>query len=187
MRMAERVVLVGFGPVGARFVEELLPAVRAGLVHLTVVGAEAAPAYNRVLLAEYAVGETERESLEITDADEAREAGVRILTDTTVVEVRRSRRSVLLGTGEQLGYDRLVLATGARAQLPTLDGVTRRPTSLRPPGEAHALDRAETALPRASRCCATWTTPNGSATRCAPGCGSWCWAPGCSEWSSPSR
>jgi len=148
MRMAERVVLVGFGPVGARFVEELLPAVRAGLVDLTVVGAEAAPAYNRVLLAEYAVGEAERESLEITDAEEACEAGVRILTGTTVVEVRRSRRSVLLGTGEQLGYDRLVLATGARAQLPTLDGVTRRPTSLRPSGEGHALDRAETALPR---------------------------------------
>ncbi len=148
MRVAERVVLVGFGPVGARFVEELLPAVRAGLVQLTVVGAEAAPAYNRVLLAEYAVGETERESLEITDADEARGAGVRILTGTTVVEVRRSRRSVLLGTGEQLGYDRLVFATGARAQLPTLDGVTRRPASLRPPVEGHALDQAEIALPR---------------------------------------
>ena len=148
MRVAERVVVVGFGPVGARFVEELLPAVRAGLVHLTVVGAEAAPAYNRVLLAEYAVGEAERESLEITDADEAREAGVRILTGTTVVEVRRSRRSVLLGTGEQLGYDRLVLATGARAQLPTLDGVTRRPPSLRPSAEGDALDRADNALPR---------------------------------------
>ena len=78
-------MLVGYGPVGARFVEELLPAVRVGLVQLTVVGAEAAEAYNRVLVAEYAVGEAERESLEVTDAEEAREAGERILTATTVV------------------------------------------------------------------------------------------------------
>jgi assimilatory nitrate reductase electron transfer subunit len=145
--VAERVVLVGYGPVGARFVEELLPAVRAGLVLLTVVGAELAEAYNRVLVAEYAVGEAERESLEVTDADEAREAGVRILTGTTVVQLQRSRRTVLLGSGEQLPYDRLVLATGARAQLPTLDGVMRRAVALRPPTDGHALDHAETPLP----------------------------------------
>ncbi|HWH26822.1 MAG TPA: FAD-dependent oxidoreductase [Pseudolysinimonas sp.] len=146
--MAERVVLVGYGMVGARFVEELLPSVRAGLVQLTVVGAEAAEAYNRVLLAEYAVGATERESLELTDSDEAREAGVRILTGTSVVEVRRSRRTVLLGDGEELPYDRLVLATGARAQVPTLEGIVRvRRDALRPPESAEELDSAGAPLP----------------------------------------
>ena len=53
---ALRIVLVGYGPVGARFVEELLPAVRAGDVELTVVAGEDVEAYNRVLVAEYAVG-----------------------------------------------------------------------------------------------------------------------------------
>lgn len=147
MTVAEHVVLIGYGPVGARFVEELLPAVRAGLVTLTVVGAEAAEAYNRVLVAEFAVGDTERASLDLTDADEAREAGVRILTGTTVVELLRSRRTVLLGTGEQVPYDRLVLATGARAQVPTIDGVVRRPALLRPPVDGRRLDRAETPWP----------------------------------------
>ena len=51
-----RVVLVGYGPVGARLVEELLPAVGTGDIELTVVGAEKEDAYNRVLVAEYAVG-----------------------------------------------------------------------------------------------------------------------------------
>ena len=146
--MAERVVVVGFGPVAARFMEELLPAVRSGLVQLTVVGAEAADAYNRVLVAEYAVGVAERESLEMTDAAEAREAGVRILTGTVVTELRRSRRTVLLSTGEQLPYDRLVLATGARAQLPTLEGVPRaRRDLMRPSDEAGALDGGGGNLP----------------------------------------
>ena len=35
-----RVVLIGYGPVGARFVEELLPTVAAGRAELTVVGAD---------------------------------------------------------------------------------------------------------------------------------------------------
>ena len=48
---ALRVVVVGYGPVGARFADELLPSVRAGVVELTVVGAEGADAYNRVLVA----------------------------------------------------------------------------------------------------------------------------------------
>jgi assimilatory nitrate reductase electron transfer subunit len=121
--------------------------VRAGLVLLTVVGAEAAEAYNRVLVAEYAVGEADRDSLEVTDADEAREAGVRIVTGTPVVQLQRSRRTVLLGDGEQVPYDRLVLATGARAQLPTLDGISRRAAHLRPPDDGSALDQAGTGLP----------------------------------------
>ena len=74
MPSLERIVLVAYGPVGARFVEELLPSVRAGHVQLTVVGAETAEAYNRVLIAEYAVGNTEREALDITDTEASQQA-----------------------------------------------------------------------------------------------------------------
>ena len=50
--MSERIVVVGFGPVAARLVDELLPAVRGGLVQLLVVGQESEAAYNRVMVAE---------------------------------------------------------------------------------------------------------------------------------------
>jgi len=144
-----RIVLVGYGPVGARFVEELLPVVRAGLATLTVVGAEAADAYNRVLIAEYAVGRAGRDALEVTDTEVAREAGVDIRTGEIVTTINRVRRTVTLGDGDEVGYDRLVLATGARANVPTLDGVTRvRRTLMRPPTDAGALDTAEAPLPR---------------------------------------
>lgn len=145
----ERVVLVGYGPVGARFIEELLPVVRAGLVQLTVVGAEAADAYNRVLIAEYAVGHADREDLEIIDTAKAQEAGVRILTGTSVTAINRTRRTVILSRGEPMHYDRLVLATGARANVPTLDGVKRvRRDWMMPAKDAAALDSAEARLPR---------------------------------------
>lgn len=145
----ERIVLVGYGPVGARFAEELVPAVRAGTVSLTVVGAEADDAYNRVLIAEYAVGHADRESLEITDTIAAREAGVRMLLATNATTINRTRHTLTLGTDEELPYDRLVLATGARANVPTLDGVARlRRDRLRPGADASALDSAEAPLPR---------------------------------------
>ncbi|MET3769535.1 assimilatory nitrate reductase electron transfer subunit [Marisediminicola sp. UYEF4] len=145
----EAIVLVGYGPVGARFAEELLPLVRAGLAELTIVGAEAADAYNRVLVAEYAVGHAARDALEITDPGAARDAGVRILTGVSVVSINRTRRTVTLGDGEDLAYDRLVLATGARANVPTLAGVTRvRRDRMRPPRDPATLDSAEAPLPR---------------------------------------
>ncbi|MEB0003087.1 FAD-dependent oxidoreductase [Cryobacterium sp. RTC2.1] len=144
-----RIVLVGYGPVGARLVEELLPVVRAGLATLTVVGAESADAYNRVLIADYAVGRSDRDTLEVTDTDAARAAGVDIRTGEIVTRINRVRRTVTLGDGTDLGYDRLVLATGARANVPTLDGVTRlRRTLMRPPTDAGALDTADAPLPR---------------------------------------
>jgi assimilatory nitrate reductase electron transfer subunit len=148
-RTPERVVLVGYGPVGARFVEELLPSVRAGHVQLIVIGAEAAEAYNRVLIAEYAVGNAEREALDITDSVAAREAGVRIRTGVSVTAINRTLRTVTLSDATALPYDRLVLATGARANVPTLDGVSRlRREHMIPATDAAALDRAGAPLPR---------------------------------------
>lgn len=125
MSSALRIVLVGYGPVGARFVEELLPTVREGSVALTVIAAEHIEAYNRVLVAEYAVGNTELESMLVGDRDAAEEAGARVLLGVVVTRVDRAARTVHLSSGERLGYDRLVLATGSRANVPTLDGLER--------------------------------------------------------------
>jgi assimilatory nitrate reductase electron transfer subunit len=125
MSAALRIVLVGYGPVGARFVEDMLPAVREGSVALTVVAGEHIEAYNRVLVAEYAVGNTELDSMLVGDRDAAEEAGARVLLGVAATRVDRATRTVHLSTGEALGYDRMVLATGARANVPTLDGLER--------------------------------------------------------------
>jgi assimilatory nitrate reductase electron transfer subunit len=144
-----RVVVIGYGPVGARLVDELLPAVSAGLMELTVVGAEADAAYNRVLIAELAVGRADRDALEVTDPAEAIAAGVSVRTGVSAVSIERTRRTVTLSDGSTIGYDSLVLATGARANVPTLAGVTRlRYDHRRPSDDARALDSAEAPLPR---------------------------------------
>ena len=145
----ERIVLVGYGPVGARCVEELLPLVRQGAATLTVIGAESAEAYNRVLIAEYAVGNTDRDNLEITDTPAASEAGVHLRLGVSVTAILRSRRVVSLSDGTLVPYDRLVLATGARANIPTLDGVPRvRRDRMAPIADAATLDTSGAPLPR---------------------------------------
>lgn len=118
-----RVVVVGHGPVGGRLVDELLPAVRSGLLSLTVVGAEHETVYNRVLLAEYAVGRTDRERLELSDQEEAVAAGVVFRLGEAVTSINRTRQNLTLDSGDLVPYDRLVLAVGARANIPTLSGL----------------------------------------------------------------
>ena len=143
-----RILLMGYGPVGARFVEELLPTVAAGLAELTVVGAEPTDAYNRVLIAEYATGAADRERLEVTDTDAARAAGVRIRLGEAVTVVDRLRQRVVLDGGDELPYDRLVFATGARANIPTLDGLERSRRDRRAvAGAAAALDHGAEPFP----------------------------------------
>ncbi|HWD61915.1 MAG TPA: FAD-dependent oxidoreductase [Humibacter sp.] len=137
---ALRVVVIGYGPVGARFADALLPSVRTGHVELTVVGAETADAYNRVLVAEYAVGNTEWDDMVLHSADDVRSAGARVELGMRVVRIDRAASAVELADGEFVEYDRLVIATGARANVPTLEGVER--TSR----DALAIERSDSRL-----------------------------------------
>lgn len=120
-----RIVLIGYGLVGARLVEELLPQVAAGRIALTVVAGEPVEAYNRVLVAEYAVGNAEVDAMLVGDRQAAEEAGARILLGIAATSIDRDARVVRCANGEDLPYDRVVLATGSRANTPTLDGVER--------------------------------------------------------------
>lgn len=143
-----RIVIVGFGPVASRLVDELHPAAASGIVDVTVVGAEPADAYNRVLVAEYAVGNAELASMLVADRARAERVGIRLLKGTVVATIDREHRHVVLEHGERLPFDRLVLATGSRANIPTLDGIERHRRDL-PALEkyAHTLVGRDDALP----------------------------------------
>lgn len=127
--MSEQIVIVGFGPVAARLVDELLPAVRGGHMALTVVGEETEAAYNRVLVADLGVGRTTAEALALADAAELTAQGADVRLGVRVRRVDRARQQVLLSDGEAVHYDRLVFATGSRPVIPNLTGINPDPTS----------------------------------------------------------
>ncbi|PRX96255.1 FAD-dependent oxidoreductase [Allonocardiopsis opalescens] len=116
-----RVVVLGHGMVGARFAEEVRSRDPDGRrVHLTVVGADADGAYNRVLLPEVVAGRLLPEELALP---EPAGPGTAVRTGVAATAIDREARRVALDDGSELDYDELVLATGARAGFPPVDGL----------------------------------------------------------------
>ncbi|MGY3380648.1 assimilatory nitrate reductase electron transfer subunit [Arthrobacter sp. TE12231] len=133
--MTERIVVVGFGPVAARLIDELLPAVRSGIAHLTVIGEESEAAYNRVLVADLGVGRTTQAALALADPAALVADGVDVRLGVRVRRVDRARQQVVLTDGSTPGYDRLVFATGSRPVIPNLTGLNPDPAApVLPPG-----------------------------------------------------
>lgn len=120
-----RIVVVGAGMAAARLAEEL----RAGqpdpcAMTVTVLGAEPEEPYNRIMLSHLAAGggpELPVARLKPSGWWARHHVGLR--TSTPVVAIDRPAREVLLGDGERLGYDHLVLVTGAQPRIPPVEGI----------------------------------------------------------------
>ena len=84
----ERVVVVGGGMVGTRFVDELLAADTARRYEVTVLGAEDYEPYNRVLLSEVLAGRADLASLQLPVRQDPR---VRVRRGAAVTAVDRRR------------------------------------------------------------------------------------------------
>ncbi|MFC7496859.1 MULTISPECIES: nitrite reductase large subunit NirB [unclassified Nocardioides] len=120
MNTRRKIVVVGHGMVGHRFVQA---AIERGLTEthdITVLGAEARPAYDRVALTSFfEVGAKALSLLPKGGYDDPR---VTLRTGSEVVAVSPRQRIITLNTGEDLHYDELVLATGAYPFVPPVPG-----------------------------------------------------------------
>ncbi|HZR51087.1 MAG TPA: FAD-dependent oxidoreductase [Streptosporangiaceae bacterium] len=108
--MTRRVVVVGNGMAGFRFIQELL---ELGDFDVTVVGAEPGGAYNRARLPEVLAGTASEDSIELADPGWYAARGVRLLAGVAVTRIDRALRRLVLADGQAIRYDNLVLATGS--------------------------------------------------------------------------
>jgi len=116
--VTSRLVVVGNGMVGSRFVEELTARDVDGRFDITVLGAEVYRPYNRVLLSEVVAGRADLLGLELPRAEDR----ARVHLGATVTGIDRHRRRVETDAG-RFGFDALVLATGAAARIPVVPGM----------------------------------------------------------------
>ena len=117
----QRLVIVGAGMAAHRLVEELIE--KAPRRHaITLLGAEPRAPYNRILLSQVLSGEKRREDAALTDATLLASRGVRFRGGSAASAVDRDLRFVVTGGGEVIGYDKLVLATGAQPVRPAIPG-----------------------------------------------------------------
>src|SRR5262249_35735510 len=110
----ERMLVVGTGMAGHKLVEELT-ALRPGAYDITMVGAEARPAYNRVLLSSLLAGDAQEGDLELRPASWYGDTGIELLTGIECQSLHPAERRVTLSGGASLSFGRLVLATGSTA------------------------------------------------------------------------
>lgn len=103
------VVVVGAGPAGARCAERL-----AGHARVTLIGAEPAHPYNRVALSLLLAGKMDEAALVTHAPDHLAASGIDWRINTKVASIDRDARAVVFEDGGRLGYDALVLATGAQ-------------------------------------------------------------------------
>jgi 3-phenylpropionate/trans-cinnamate dioxygenase ferredoxin reductase subunit len=121
--VVERVVIVGAGHAGGTAAAELR---RGGFQGpITLVGEEDLPPYERPPLSKaWLKGETDAARLALKPYGFYAEAGIDLRLGVGAVAIDRTGRRVRLSDGGEVAYDRLIIATGARARripLPGLD------------------------------------------------------------------
>jgi 3-phenylpropionate/trans-cinnamate dioxygenase ferredoxin reductase component len=120
-------VIVGAGLAGAKAAEALRDEGFDG--RIVLIGDEAELPYERPPLSkDYLRGESPRENARVHSDGFYLDNEIELRTSTTVERLELDRRAVALADGERVGYDRLLLATGAaprRLSVPgsELDGI----------------------------------------------------------------
>jgi len=118
-----KIIVIGHGMVGHKFVESLAAA--APHLHITVLGEEPRPAYDRVHLSEFFAGKT-ADDLSLVAPGFFDRPNLELKLNAKVAGIDRMARTVTLASGERLAYDKLVLATGSSPFVPPVPGRERR-------------------------------------------------------------
>jgi len=138
----ERIVIVGAGLAGAGAAVELRERGFEGEIEL--IGAEAHAPYIRPPLSKgYLAGSDERDSFDVKPQRWYADHGIRFTSGTTATALDPDARRVTLASGDTLGYDKLLLATGSTPNpLPVPGGELEGVHLLRTVDHADALRAA---------------------------------------------
>jgi 3-phenylpropionate/trans-cinnamate dioxygenase ferredoxin reductase subunit len=119
--MPDTHVIIGASLAGAKAAEALREEGFDG--RIVLIGAEDDRPYERPLLSkEYLRGEKQREDAYVHPADWYESKAVELLTGTTVERVDTAAQTVETAGGERIGYDRLLIATGAEPRVLPVPG-----------------------------------------------------------------
>ncbi len=117
-RSSRRLVVIGDGMVGHRFVDAVVQRDASRVWAITVLAEEPRPAYDRVALSSLFAGVT---AAELALPSPKRDA-VDVRLGEAAVRIDRDQREVTTSNGGVVGYDALVFATGSTPFVPPIPG-----------------------------------------------------------------
>jgi len=114
LRERLRLVIIGNGMASLRLVEQIIARAPHRFT-LTVLGAEASPAYNRVLLSSLLAGDNDDDGVQLRSRDWYAAQGVRLICGATVQSIDTVAKVAVTAEGTRHNYDQLVFAVGSQA------------------------------------------------------------------------
>ena len=126
MTPAARLVVIGNGMAGARFVEEIVTRGGPDRFAVTVFGDEPVGNYNRILLSSVLAGSHQPRDIFINPLPWYAEHGVTLHAGARVTAIDLEQKQVSAGSDLVEPYDVLVMATGSRGFVPPMDGREHR-------------------------------------------------------------
>jgi 3-phenylpropionate/trans-cinnamate dioxygenase ferredoxin reductase subunit len=121
METAKSIVIIGAGQ--ARFWAARTLRIQGYDGRLVLVGNEPHPPYERPPLSKQVLkGDAEPRSAWLTTSEQLADLKIEFLAQSTAIAIDRSERSIEFADATRLGYDRLLLATGARPRRLDLPG-----------------------------------------------------------------
>jgi len=121
MQDRQRVVVVGNGMVGHRFLETLAERGGGQAFDVTIFAEERRAAYDRVYLSTFFDGKT-AEDLSLCAPGQYEAAGFRLILGDKATKIDRANKLVTTASGSSVPYDTLVLATGSYPFVPPIPG-----------------------------------------------------------------
>jgi nitrite reductase (NADH) large subunit len=148
-----RLVVVGNGMAGARFVEEVLERGGDEQFAITVFGEEPHGNYNRIMLSPVLAGESHEDEIVLNSHDWYADNGITLCAGVRVERIDTAAKQVHADDGRVTPYDHLVLATGSYSFVPPMAGVRRDDGSLLPGVHGfRTIDETRAMLEATGRC-----------------------------------
>lgn len=119
-----RLVIVGNGMVGHRFIEAAEERGLFGKFETVVLSEEKRLAYDRVNLSKWFEGKSDADLSLVTEG-RYEALGLEVVRGDAAVALDRNARTLTLASGRELAYDELVLATGSYPFVPPIPGKDR--------------------------------------------------------------
>lgn len=119
----ERIIIIGNGAAGTTACEEIRK--RNKKCSIELISKEAFAGYNRMMLSEGILSEISDEKILLHPEEWYEKNNISFTLNIEVKEINPGSRTIFLSDGSKKNYDKLILATGAEAFIPPIDGIDK--------------------------------------------------------------